>query len=438
MEPIPNKYSASIIIDIGTPNTPSTFSDTISLFERHLGAISSLARDLFNLAAGVYASDKLVRRRTGRDFWTRDIELSIPVNEPGRWAQAAGPFEAALRFLSQDEWHLTFRQRHDNHCVAKSSSDTEWACDAVGLFSGGLDSLVGTIDYLEENPQSSLLAMGHHDASGTDTLQREVFSRIATSYGDRVRLLPLLARPVQRAGAPHALPDVWETSTRSRSFLFIALGVIAGSIVSRGSKIRVPENGFIALNVPLGEDRFGSCSTRTAHPHFLDLYQTALHQIGFTVELDNPYMYATKGEVLEGCRNSSLLQQVERITVSCSHPEQARWLGRSGFKRNCGYCYPCLIRRSSLNHVNRDRPSDYREDATRNLVLIQSGRGRDVRAALDSLWNEPSALAVTRPGPLPHHVPIERLSRMYEAGRSELRSLFLQKGSRGLKRYAGL
>lgn len=437
-ESIPETYSDGIVLDIGTPNTPSTFTESMFLFEQHLGITSSIARDLFHLAASVYAADKLIRRRVGRDFWSRDIALNIPVSDHATWSQATEAFENALRFLSQDRWHLEFRERPSHN---DDRSDPDWACDAVGLFSGGLDSLVGTIDYLENNPTARLLTVGHHDASGTDTLQREVFSRIVAAYGDRVRFIPILARPVQRAGSAYPLPSsrTWETTTRSRSFLFIALAVIAGSIVGRRPTIRVPENGFIALNVPLGEDRFGSCSTRTAHPHFLSLYQAALHQVGITVQLDNPYMYATKGEMLAACRNSELLQQIERRTVSCSHPEQARWRGESGFKRNCGYCYPCVIRRSSLNHVDRDRASEYREDVAGDLNLVKSPRcGKDVRAVLESLSHDERMLAVTRPGPLPDDVSISGLVRMYTAGRSEIRSLFVEKGSRAVKRYAGL
>ena len=34
-------------------------------------------------------------------------------------------------------------------------------------------------------------------------------------------------------------------------------------------------------------------------------------------------------------------------TISCSHPCNGRWEGYP-VPKNCGYCYPCLIRQSSL------------------------------------------------------------------------------------------
>ncbi len=49
-----------------------------------------------------------------------------------------------------------------------------------------------------------------------------------------------------------------ENSTRGRSFLFFALGVFAGTGLGNGFVLRVPENGLIALNVPLDPLRLGS------------------------------------------------------------------------------------------------------------------------------------------------------------------------------------
>jgi hypothetical protein len=42
-----------------------------------------------------------------------------------------------------------------------------------------------------------------------------------------------------------------ENTTRGRSFLFFALGVFAGSGLNRPFTLKVPENGLIAVNVPL-------------------------------------------------------------------------------------------------------------------------------------------------------------------------------------------
>jgi hypothetical protein len=80
-----------------------------------------------------------------------------------------------------------------------------------------------------------------------------------------------------------------EDSTRGRSFLFFALGVFAGTGLSRRFVLRVPENGLIALNVPLDPLRLGSNSTRTTHPYYMARWNDLLGELGINGELRNPY-----------------------------------------------------------------------------------------------------------------------------------------------------
>ena len=63
-----------------------------------------------------------------------------------------------------------------------------------------------------------------------------------------------------------------EKSQRSRSFLFITIALLAMSGMKNCKKLFMPENGLIALNVPLDSLRIGSHSTRTTHPYYLTLW----------------------------------------------------------------------------------------------------------------------------------------------------------------------
>ena len=60
-----------------------------------------------------------------------------------------------------------------------------------------------------------------------------------------------------------------EDTSRRRSFLFFAAGIFASTGLDRPFTLRVPENGPIALNVPLDLLRLGSLSTRTTHPFYM-------------------------------------------------------------------------------------------------------------------------------------------------------------------------
>ena len=60
-----------------------------------------------------------------------------------------------------------------------------------------------------------------------------------------------------------------ETTTRGRSFIFLALAALAADAIEGRTPIYVPENGLISLNVPLDPLRLGAWSTRTTHPFYM-------------------------------------------------------------------------------------------------------------------------------------------------------------------------
>ena len=101
-----------------------------------------------------------------------------PVSDPKRWDRVAGRLNTALEFLSGDVWRTSFREAPCELFVApklrrkKTPTPHEPdTFDAVSLFSGGLDSLIGVIDFLASNPASRILLVGHYDAPGPKSQQ---------------------------------------------------------------------------------------------------------------------------------------------------------------------------------------------------------------------------------------------------------------------------
>src|SRR5262249_51932596 len=88
-----------------------------------------------------------------------------------------------------------------------------------------------------------------------------------------------------------------EPSSRSRSLLFLALGLAVASI--HGVPLWIPENGFASINPPLGSERLGSLSTRTTHPTFLQGLTAALAKVGAHSAIENPFAGSTKGEMFQ-------------------------------------------------------------------------------------------------------------------------------------------
>jgi hypothetical protein len=372
--------------------------------------------ELLRFAAGVYCADRTVLRDRSPDGWTREFRIDVPVSTRDAWARAAWP--ATLEFLTGDRWTVQPYPARP----AQTTNGIGLPVDAVSLFSGGLDSLCGVIDLLEEDPSRRLLLVAHHEGGQASTAQRALYAALVKTYGERVLLRRMFCRPApSHPSQVRPLPDVHERSTRSRSLLFIAGALAAASAAGDDLPVYVPENGWIGLNVPLTRARTGSASTRTTHPHFLELLSTASHAIGVTNAVINPYRLQTKGEMLAACRNRRLLARLAQTSVSCAHPETARWRGRP--QGNCGYCVPCLVRRAALARIGHDHADDYAWDALTDPGLLDpiERTGADLRAIVHGVTPCRDELAIVRNAPLPageHRAHVQ----LWRRGAEEIRS----------------
>jgi 7-cyano-7-deazaguanine synthase in queuosine biosynthesis len=396
-------------------------------------APTAAARDLFHLGGAVYCIDKLVPRAKEKDAWTRKLELDAPVRSGARWRAAGGHLTEALSFLSGDHWGVSFRSGADDVRGRTSAR----APDAVCLFSGGLDSLVGAIDLLEEG--NDVLLVGHFESGFIGGVQEKVYRQLGRAYGkDRVRMRQLRLGPAgpNRLQA-RSLPEATEITTRARSFLFVAAGLVVASAFGDDVPMYIPENGFIGINVPFVASRAGSLSTRTTHPYFLERLGAALAAIGIGNELVNPFRLKTKGEVVADCANSGLLKAVVDESISCAHPEAARW--KKLAPSNCGYCYPCLIRRSALHRVGLDASTSYQRDVLTEVDLLDEEDGQtgaDLRAVVRGLAREPHSTEVFRNGLVPGSDAVA-FDQVYRRGRDELRD-WLAGGAPELRAALGL
>lgn len=390
-------------------------SSTVAYEPRFLKGLrpSAVARELFRLAGAIYCADKLVKRREAADYWTRDLGLEVPVSDVALWERAKPALVQALTFLSGDRWAIDFIG--DSGRIERTEPVLS-EHDQVSLFSGGLDSLAGAVDALEAGRR--VMLVGHHESPLADNKQAELYNALRALYGDdRVVLRRLYLRPSRpRPKQVRPLPHAEENTTRSRSFLFFAAGLVVADALGATVPLVVPENGFIGINVPLTAARSGSLSTRTTHP----LFMHQLRSLGLQNVIENPYRLLTKGEVLEQSANRELLLDLAPRSISCSHPEAPRWASRG--QGNCGYCYPCLVRRASLHRVNSDTASEYKWDALIDATLLarHSVRGRSLRALTASLGQEERCEDVLRNGRVPGG-ETEAFFHVYQRGRAELR-----------------
>ncbi|UKV13228.1 hypothetical protein L6172_14350 [Thalassospiraceae bacterium SW-3-3] len=308
-------------------------------------APTEIGVDLLVLAAHVHAADtRLSRSSESQDAWTREIRLVVPVSDPQRWSTVTSVLSRILNFLTGDRWMVGFRKRPKDVSALVSPRPHPLLpvqFDSVSLFSGGLDSLIGAIDSLHAGKTPILVS--HAGEGLVSKSQEQCYDALKAAYDtsgfDRLRVWMAFEH-----GLINGVES--EDTTRGRSFLFFSLGVATGTALDTEFALNVPENGFIALNVPLDPLRLGALSTRTTHPFYMARWNELLRGLGVNGRVENPYWDKTKGEMVEECADSNLLKNTVPHSLSCSSPSKGRWTKKP--QGHCGYCLPCLIRRAAL------------------------------------------------------------------------------------------
>lgn len=402
---------------------------------------SETALDFLLVAATVYSIDKLVSRSEATDGWQRSFEVAIPVRNAVRWTASSTIADDCLSFLSGDRWKLSFverstpivrrrRKKRRSRKLMRPVSGSQ-AC----LFSGGLDSLIGAIDCLEQTNGEALCLVGHHDPNigGAQKDQQQILEVLQRLYPDRCRQILV--------GIGHSGKSA-EITMRSRSILFVALGIVVAAHLGDRTPLLIPENGTIALNVPLTPSRRGSCSTRTAHPHYLALLRNWLDGIGLHHPLQNPLLDKTKGEAVRLCLNQAALAQTTLLSASCAkRGHTSSWVRRTA--GSCGRCMPCIYRRAALNTIGLDTEV-YGNDICVGEVDVcnpDSDAGDDLRACLSFLRRNHSVEAIAKllmaNGPLP---PIAAISHASTVARAmdEIRQLLRDNGDAAVRKLAGV
>jgi hypothetical protein len=354
---------SSVFLD--RPDGPSIqLHHCIENFARLRGTIDPLALDFVLFALVVYGCDRASSRAQSADQWTRQFELTMPVSTPEAWNGAVEIAQEMVSFLTGDEWQIHFvpqskailgndflRARRTFRQRAKVSGQV------VSLFSGGMDSLIGAIDWLESNPGESITLCGAYDPAAEPAAadQRALLEHLRTAYPKRIH--HIIARMgIEGKGV--------ENSYRSRSFCFVSFGILAARFLAGGAMLVVPENGSIALNFPLTPARSGSLSTRTVHPYFLDRMRALLAALGLDCPVTDPYRFRTKGEMIKACLNPALLRMAHPDAISCGNRKRYKAHVPGATADHCGYCVPCIFRKAAL-HAAGWPLGDYGVDISR-------------------------------------------------------------------------
>jgi 7-cyano-7-deazaguanine synthase in queuosine biosynthesis len=302
------------------------------------GALDSLEVDLLNLASGIYATDLCIKRQE-RENYIRTIHLEIEVVNPFLLNSIKKELKYALNILSRDNWDIDFVSKHGTAVGNVQWQDSE---GVVLLFSGGLDSMSGAVNFLEQKKAITLVS---HTSQGNVVVnehQTNVHGLLEKHYKQTIDHIQV--KVYGRKKDPYEFPELdrRENSQRTRSFLFLALAVLVARRKSINRIVFMAENGQFAIHLPLNQSRIGPFSTHTADPKFMELATSIFGSIlqNKKLVIENPFLYKTKAEVFAILPDK--LRNAADLTASC-------WkISRTENNKHCGQCVPCISRRIAV------------------------------------------------------------------------------------------
>ena len=360
----------------------------------------SIAFDFLFFSVLVYNIDRFINRHIfSLEGWTRVIEVTnLPVIHVGIFQQVKTQMDNAVSFLTGDIWNINYSQS-EGILYREREDIRNWGdisvYEKVSLFSGGLDSLIGAIDELEMIPQNKkLLLISHKDLGKEGVDQNSIMSIFGRQhlYDNKYAQIQTSVGIGKRNMGERIAK---ESTFRSRSLLFIGMGIYAANKIGRNIPLIIPENGTIALNIPLVPSRRSACSTRTTHPTFMYRLQNILGEIGIATPMHNPYEFKTKGEMVAESRNTEVLLQLIDASCSCAKRSHTHyWDNRGNNIKHCGMCLPCIYRRVSLYLNVLDDARHYGTDVFNggrfDINNLNQKSPRDFRTLLDFIRRRPS------------------------------------------------
>jgi 7-cyano-7-deazaguanine synthase in queuosine biosynthesis len=308
------------------------------------GEVPAPLRDLIDVAVYVYAADRAIARCDYDDpefgaGWRRRLFFRVPVRHPDLWndPETSRLLAAVLSFLSEDEYHFRFEPlEHEEpfqHYARVIDGDSPGEPGEVVLFSGGLDSTAGAVVEAVRDRRRVVLVQ-HRPSPKPTRRQRTLFRGLCRHAARPPVLLPI------RANIKKGMTR--ESSQRTRSFLFAALGAALARMLGL-SRVRFYENGVVSFNLPPSAQVVGARASRTTHPQTLAGLSRLFSRVagdGFRVE--NPFEWTTKREAVELIAGAGCADLIG-LTDSCTRPRQAR-----REQPHCGRCSQCIDRRFAV------------------------------------------------------------------------------------------
>ena len=356
-------------------------------FVRDVSHLPSRILDLLEIAAYVFCADRLASRGRKDNVeyhsWPRLFHFVIKVRDFDFWDthDVKEKLKEALTFMSGDRaYHFTFQPGHSTPPV--SLFDTEkfqiepQQSTKVILFSGGLDSLAGIAECLE-NSSDQLCLISHRSGQGTARTQDQLIKALHERYPNRIKYYKFSCK---LSGI-----RAKEETQRTRAFLYTSIAYALSYALSQG-KIFVYENGITSINFPKQENQINARASRTTHPKTITLLENLFSEINQSkIKIITPFLWKTKTDIFRIMAEVGLKDFITSA-VSCSQTFKNR-----SQATHCGGCSQCIDRRFAAYGSELD---DADEGGIYTLDFIQRGiEDSEVKIALIDYVRQAKELA---------------------------------------------
>jgi len=346
------------ILEVGT-----SLITGLNDFSNYFNQPTTLEEDILVLASSIFAADRATLRGEREDI-CREIELEIPLVNITKFNEVIPFIENTLRLLSNDAWKLIPRKfdgPNEIITVPKNNGGRTL------LFSGGLDSLAAAV--LMGKEKKVLEIVSHITRNPITARSQQSLTSLLKTKGFNInhRQFFISSKSDEDLGVDHS----GESSQRTRSFLFMAIGAIVARRTGNHKVLIMAENGQMAIHLPLTQGRIGAFSTHTAHPDVIAGSQSIFSKLlSFDLMISNPFIELTKKEVVEIVNNT--LPEAIPFSTSCFR----NWRLPAG-ATHCGECIPCFIRRIAIESLRSDETAYARDLWIEDIInLARDDEGR--------------------------------------------------------------
>lgn len=365
--------------------------------------LSDRVLDLLQIAAMVFCADRMAGRGERESIsnrgWARTFEFHISVLDYDFWKndRVKDALSEVLTFMTGDRYYsFDFCKAAIGHFEGKKyeqlsfftkESDRVYGIEEsdIMLFSGGLDSLAGLLENLN-NSNHKIITVSHKSNTGVIHTQNQLINKLNRDYDGRIIPYGFYCHNKGKASI--------EETQRTRMFLFSAIAFAVCHCFDK-HRFYIYENGVTSLNYPVQTDVINARASRTTHPKTIGLLRKFYRLFDDSFDIDAPYYNKTKEDIIKVFEKLNCLDLINSA-VSCSATRK-----QHGMTPHCGCCSQCIDRKlavfaAGLNDYDAVYSNDFIqkiEDSETSQRLYRQMRfasGKSYLTSSDLLKNYPT------------------------------------------------